>query len=196
MLHASLRLALIAFCAAIVAVALPVAAAVEPSVTTNFFSGDARSTNMFSTEQSSEKVLLIRAVDAKRGTIVETACVKAPTTAALVSPIYIRLTPDGAISVSDVPSGIPRAVRGTGHAWGQRGEWNRLHFSMTYGSGRGAVQIEDENYLVRDRLIARKIISLPNGNPVELWEAELTSTEPAAFWRSWSAQGCAPQPSG
>lgn len=173
----------------------PFAAAAEPTVTTNFFSGDARLTNMFSTEQSSEKVLLVRAVDAKRGAIVETACVKAPTTAALVSPIYIRVTPDGAVNVADVPSGIPRAVRGSGHAWGKLGEWNRLHFSMTYGSGRETVQIDDENYLVRDRLIARKIISLPNGNPVELWEAELTATEPAAFWRTWSAQGCAPRPS-
>lgn len=137
-----------------------------------------------------EPALLVRDVDAAQSLVVETQCAPAPGgRGAMVSSAYIRIR-DGVLSLSDTASGPAQAVTGTGRAWGAPGAWDRLHFSIEYRSGQVAAHIDDWNWIVAGRLIARKVVSVSDGRPVQLWEAEMAPTEPADFWARWSRMGC------
>ena len=161
-----------------------------PGVQRTLLVGDARLINMISGEQSSERVIMVRDVDASA--VTEIACVKQPRESALVSPVYIRIQGQK-VTLSDTPSGPFKAVSGTGQAWGKAGAWSRLHFSMTAGSPRSTVRIEDDNYVLPSGLmIARKVIAVPDGRPVQLWEIEMKPTAANDFWKEWAQLGCSP----
>jgi len=160
-----------------------------PGVQRTLLVGDARLINMISGEQTSERVILVRDVDASA--VTEIACVKQPRESALVSPVYIRIQGQN-VTLSDTPSGPSKAVSGTGQAWGKAGAWSRLHFSMTAASPRSTVHIEDDNYVLPGVIIARKVIALPDGRPVQLWEIEMKPTAANDFWKEWAQLGCSP----
>ena len=160
-----------------------------PGVQRTLLVGDARLINMISGEQSSERVILVRDVDASA--VTEIACVKQPRESALVSPVYIRIQGQN-VTLSDTASGPSKAVSGTGQAWGKAGAWSRLHFSMTVASPRSTVRIEDDNYVLPGVIIARKVIALPDGRPVQLWEIEMKPTAANDFWKEWAQLGCSP----
>ena len=160
-----------------------------PGLQRTLLVGDARLINMISGEQTSERVILVRDVDASA--VTEIACVKQPRESALVSPVYIRIQGQK-VTLSDTPSGPSKAVSGTGQAWGKEGAWSRLHFSMTAASPRSTVHIEDDNYVLPEVIIARKVIALPDGRPVQLWEIEMKPTAANDFWKEWAQLGCSP----
>ena len=161
-----------------------------PGVQRTLLVGDARLVNMISGEQSSERVILVRDVDAS--TVTEIACVKHPMESAVVSPVYIRMQGEN-VTLSDTPRGPSKVVSGTGKAWGKAGAWSRLHFSMNFASPRATVRIEDDNYVLPSGLvIARKVIALPDGRPVQLWETEVKPTAANDFWKEWAQLGCSP----
>jgi len=161
-----------------------------PGVQRTLLVGDARLINMISGEQSGERVIMVRDVDA--GAVTEIACVKQPRESAVVSPVYIRIQGQK-VTLSDTESGPSKAVSGTGQVWGTAGAWSRLHFSMTFASPRSTVRIEDDNYVLPGgRMIARKIIALPDGRPVQLWEIEMKPTAANDFWKEWAQLGCSP----
>jgi hypothetical protein len=160
-----------------------------PGVQRTLLVGDARLTNMISGEQTSERVILVRDVDAR--SITEIACVKPQLEPALVSPVYLRIQGQN-VALSDTPSGPSKQVSGTGQAWGKAGAWSRLHFSMTFTSPRGSVRIEDDNYVLPGIVIARKVVALPDGRPVQLWEIEMKPAAANGFWKEWAQLGCSP----
>jgi hypothetical protein len=182
----AMPIALIKFALAASAIAQTPAA---PGVQRTLLVGDARLTNMISGEQSGERVILVRDVDA--GAITEIACVKPPLKPALVSPVYIRIQGQNVV-LSDTPSGPSKAVIGTGQAWGKAGAWSRLHFSMTFTSPSATVRIEDDNYVLPGVVIARKVVALPDGRPVQLWEIEMKPAAANGFWKEWAQLGCSP----
>ena len=162
-----------------------------PGVQRTLLVGDARLLNMNSGEQTSERVILVRDVDATA--ITEIACVKHPRESAVVSPVYIRIQGQK-VTLSDTPSGPSKAVSGTGQAWGKAGAWSRLHFSITAAFPRSpVVSVEDDNYVLPSGVvIARKVIALPDGPPVQLWEIEVKPIAANAFWKEWAQLGCSP----
>jgi len=160
-----------------------------PGVKRTLLVGDARLINMISGEQSGERVIMVRDVNASA--VTEIACVKQPRESALVSPVYIRIQGQN-LTLSDTPSGPSKEVSGTGQVWGKAGAWSRLHFSMTFTSPRSTVRIEDDNYVLPGVIIGRKVIALPDGRPVQLWEIEMKPRAANDFWKEWAQLGCSP----
>lgn len=76
------------------------------------------------------------------------------------------------------------SIDGTGSLSGPAWNWNLLQFSMT--TRRGKVRIEDVNYRTPDRLIARKVISLPDGRPFMLWDVEARQISRAEYDRRYA----------
>ena len=161
-----------------------------PGVVRALYASDVRSTDMRTGAVRTEPALLVRDVDASQGLVIETLCLPAPGGhGAMVSPAYIRIR-EGVVTLSDTLNGPARTFTGTGRAWGAPGAWDRLQFSIDFHSGQMSAHIEDWNWLVAGNLIARKIVTIGDGRPVQLWEAEMAPVEPDPFWSRWSRMGC------
>jgi hypothetical protein len=76
------------------------------------------------------------------------------------------------------------SIEGTGSVSGEEWNWNLLKFSMV--TKKGGIRIEDVNYRTPDRLIARKVLSMPNGKPFMLWDIEVKEITESEYKKLYS----------
>jgi len=170
-----------AFCAG----AAPAKGADQPSRQDLFYYGDARVLDLSSGRTETQKILLEKIVDPQAGLLTEIACFQEPGKPPRISPVYMKV--DGSsVTISDAADGKSGRLTGTGLLHGSGWNWNFLEFTMSIFG----VRVEDVNFVVKDKLIARKRIFLASGAPVQLWETEMTATTPEAYQERYKKLGC------
>src|SRR5215813_1131201 len=105
----------------------PLLVSASQSPTTIYYSGTAQILNMFSGQQTTEKLIMKRIVDPAHSTIVELACGQAPGKPTFQSPMHLTIS-GNQVKLSDT-TGTPNKVSGVGTVHGQPWNWNYLEFS-------------------------------------------------------------------
>ncbi len=157
-----------------------------PSRQDLFYYGDARILNLSSGATATQRIVMKKTLDPQAGILTEIACFQEEGKPPRISPVYMRVT-GSSVTISDTLSADqPDKLTGTGVLHGRDWDWNFLEFSMNiYG-----VKVEDVNFVVKNQLIARKRIFLPNGTPFQLWETEMTATAPEDYQKRYTEMGC------
>ena len=151
-----------------------------------FYYGNARITDLFSGRANTQKILLEKVVDPQAGMLIEMACFQEHGKVPRSSPVYMKVS-GSSVTISDtLTADKPGILTGTGRLHGKNWDWNYLEFSMSYSR----VKIEDVNFVVKDKLIARKKIFMSDGTPVQLWETELTLIKPEDYQERYKSMGC------
>jgi len=155
-----------------------------------FYYGDARILTLSSGEMETQKILLEKILDPQAGMITEIACFQEQGKPPRISPIYMKVS-GSSVTISDtLAKDRPRGLSGTGKLHGKDWDWDFLEFSMSIHG----VRVEDVNFVVKNKLIARKRIFLANGTPVQLWETEMTATKPEDYQKRYKEMGCGHKP--
>jgi hypothetical protein len=150
-----------------------------------FYYGDARVLDLSSGKKETQKLLLEKILDPQAGMMTEIACFQEPGKPPRISRVYMKVS-GSSVTISDTSADQPGKLSGTGSLHGRDWNWDFLEFSMNiYG-----VRVEDVNFVVKDKLIARKRIFLANGTPVQLWETEMTATKPEDYQKRYKKMGC------
>lgn len=151
-----------------------------------FYYGDDRVLDLFSGRTAKHKIILEKILDPQAGMITETACFQEKGKPAILSPTYMRVS-GSSVTISDTLSADqPGKLTGVGSLYGSAWDWNFLKFSMDYSG----VRIEDVNFVVKDKLIARKQVFLADGTPIQLWEVEMTAIKAEDYKRRYKSMGC------
>ncbi|MCX5785159.1 MAG: hypothetical protein NTX59_05685 [Elusimicrobia bacterium] len=164
----------------------PARGASEPARQNLFYYGNARILDLFSGRTGTQKLLLEKIIDPQGGMITETACFQEPGKQPRISPVYMKVTGSSVTITDTLAAGESSKLTGTGSLHGRDWDWNFLEFSMSIAG----VRVEDVNFVVKDKLIARKRIFLPNGAPVQLWETEMTATNHEDYQKRYKTMGC------
>jgi len=149
-----------------------------PAKTIQYFSGQSRITNLITGQTGTQDLILIRVIDPLSSMITEIACFKDGNKPAAVSSVYMRVDGQNLTLADTSDVDHPDQLRGTGSVWGKPWNWSYLKFSFIHSSG---VRIEDGNWIVGNKIIARKQLFLPNGMPLQLWEAEIPQVDEIIF---------------
>lgn len=183
---------------AIVATVKTSAFAEVPHLTINHYLGSARVINLITGAQSSQKVLLTKTLDPLRSAASEISCYQPEGKSAALSKVYMSIQ-GNSLTIADAEDVTkPDALTGTGTLYGEPWNWNYLKFSMNFIGQGFKVRVEDVNFHVKDRLIARKqLFSIPNGSPadfagtpIQLWEGEVTAVNLETYQNAWQAMAC------
>lgn len=149
------------------------------------YEGTARIISLTTGDEQTQKLLLKKTSDPQLGYLIETACIEESQAQPRLSSVYMRVN-GKSLSISD-SMGESKYLSGTGEVSGEDWNWNFLKFSMT----AGPVQIEDVNFVIPGKLIARKqIFLIPSGLPVQLWETEMTEISEEKFQSIYKAMNC------
>jgi len=151
-----------------------------------FYYGSARILDLFSGGTNTQKVLLEKIIDPQAGMLIETACFQEHGKAPGSSPVYMKVS-GSSVTISDtLAADKPGKLTGTGILHGRNWDWNYLEFSMNFSG----VKIEDVNFVIKNKLIARKKIFMANGAPIQLWETEMTVIKPEEYQKRFKDMGC------
>lgn len=152
---------------------------------TLWYEGVASITDLGTGNVKQQRLVLAKTLDADSGFLVEIACVEEDTSSTRLSAVYMKV--DGhKLSISD-SKGAPKYLSGTGEVMGEDWNWNYLKFSMN----AGPVVIEDANFVVPGKLIARKQIFMKStGLPVQLWETEMKEIPESQFQTLSRSMNC------
>lgn len=157
-----------------------------------YYYGEGRIVSLFDGSRSTETILLKKSTIPSENLISEIACVVKPDGKTILSPVYLRVdaaTNSFQISTS-LDAAAPSNLSGTGTLQGEPWNWKTLRFDMVMNTPRGNVTIKDSNWVVGDKLIARKEILLSNGMPVQLWETEAQVITQAEFEKRRAELAC------
>ena len=146
-----------------------------------YYYGMANLTNLQNGKFSSERLLLTKSMLPSKNMIIEVACTKAEGKPAQISPVYMDVTGDRLL-ISDSEDMKSKKLTGTGEVVGTSWAWEYLYFSMKFETPGGSVGIKDWNFVVGDKLIARKqIFFRDNPIPIQLWDVDTTSITQTIF---------------
>lgn len=152
------------------------------------YEGVAKIISLTTGVEQSQPLLLTKTLDPQSGYLVEIACVKEANGQTRLSAVYMKVDGDN-LTISD-SLGAPKYLSGTGKVVGENWNWNFLKFSMN----AGPVHIEDVNFVVPGKLIARKQIFLAaTGLPIQLWETEMNEISEERFQSASQAMNCPEQ---
>ncbi len=152
------------------------------------YEGVARTISLPSGVEQLQPLLLAKTLDPSADLIIEIACVKESNNQIRLSTVYMKVN-GNKLTISD-SMGAPKYLSGTGEATGEAWNWSFFKFSMD----AGPVRIEDVNFAVPGKLIARKQIFLKaTDQPVMLWEVEMSETSEEKFQSAYKAMNCPKQ---
>ncbi len=153
--------------------------------TIRWYEGMARIIDLTTGIQRTDPLLVQKTIDPNTGYIIEIACFQGTDKKVRLFPVYMKV--NGNKLVISNNSGEPKFLSGTGEVFGENWNWSYLKFSMEVGP----VRIEDANFVVPGKLIARKQIFIKNTNtPVQLWDVEMTELHQDQFLQSSERMGC------
>lgn len=149
------------------------------------YEGVARIISLTTGVEQSQPLLLTKTLDPQTGYLIEIACVKESNAQPRLSAVYMKVS-GNKLAISDSME-APKYLSGTGEVAGEDWNWSFLKFSMS----AGPVRIEDVNFVVPGKLIARKQIFLvASGLPVQLWETEMNEISEKQFQSAYQAMNC------
>lgn len=152
-----------------------------------YYAGPAQVLNLMSGVSSSQDVIMVRTVDSDSSLISEIACAKSSGAAAIVSPVYMKVSGTTLKMADTEDVDHPNQLMGTGTVSGQAWNWNYLTFSMTWTNG---VKVEDANFLVGNVIAGRKQLFLPNGQPLELYDINMTTIDQTTYEKAFWSMKC------
>lgn len=159
-----------------------------------YYYGIANLTDLQSGRTSNEKILLKKSLLPSKNLIVEVACTQEPGQPAQISPVYMVVTGNRLV-ISDSEDLKSKKLTGTGQVTGSSWAWEYLYFSMKFETPGGTVGIEDWNFSVGKKLLARKqIFFRDNPLPIQLWDVETTEITHAEHERVFAEMGCPTNP--
>jgi len=152
------------------------------------YTGTARLLNLSNGQTSTEEVFLRKTLAPESSTITEIACVLRPNEKPKFSQIYMKVEGEKITAISD-KTDFTGNLSGTGSLQGEAWNWNFFKFSMSMKFGEHQARIEDVNFVVGNRLIARKQIYFDEV-PTQLWEIEMDGVASEVFEKLAEKANC------
>lgn len=146
-----------------------------------YYAGDARIMDLFTGATQTQKVILKKSMLPSQSMFMEIACIQSADKPAEISPVYMRVV-DTSFEISDtIHFDNTGKLSGKGELAGPVWDWTTLKFHMVYKDGEKQAKIEDVNFVVGTRLIARKQLYLPDGRGFQLYELEMEQIDLPGF---------------